>query len=172
MWSTFTALCFGMAALLLVVAGALKLVDPSGTVGALRALGVVVTDTRVRVLAGAEAALGALALAVTNEVVALAVALSYAGFALVIVVALVRELPIDSCGCLGRLETPPGGRHLLVVGVALVGALGEAAEPTASLLQRLGDDPADGLVFTFGVLMLTGAAVLLFRVGRRPSMRR
>ncbi|MBM3660204.1 MAG: hypothetical protein FJW95_11995 [Actinobacteria bacterium] len=172
MWSTLTALCFGMAALLLVVAGALKLVDPSGTVGALRALGVVVDDTRVRVLAGAEAALGALALAVTNEVIALAVALSYAGFALVIVTALVRGLPIDSCGCLGRLETPPGGRHLLVVGVALLGALGEAAEPTASLIERIGDDPADGLLFAFGVLMLTGAAVLLFRVGRRPSVRR
>jgi len=170
--SELTALCYGAAALLLVLAGALKLVDPSGTVGALRALGVVVDDARVRVLAGAEMALGALALAVANEVIALAVALSYAGFALVIVVALVRELPIDSCGCLGRLETPPGGRHLVVVGVALLGALGEAAEPSASLLQRLGDDPADGVLFTLGVLMLTAAAVLAFRVGRRPSMRR
>lgn len=172
MWSTLSALCYGMAAVLLVVAGAFKLVDPSGTVGALRALGVVVDDARVRVLAGAEAALGALALAVANEVVALAVALSYAGFAVVIVVALVRELPIDSCGCLGRLETPPGGRHLLVVGVALLGALGEAADPSASMLERLGDDAADGLLFTFGVLMLTGAALVAFRVGRRPSMRR
>ena len=172
MWSTLTALCFGMAALLLVIAGAFKLVDPSGSVGALRALGVVVDDTRVRVLAAAEAALGALALAVSNEVIALAVALSYAGFALVIVLALVRELPIDSCGCLGRLETPPGGRHLLVVAVALFGALGQAADPTATLLERLDDDVAHGLLFTFGVLMLTAAAVLLFRVGRRPSMRR
>jgi hypothetical protein len=118
-----------MAALLLVVAGAFKLVDPSGTVGALRALGVVVDDARVRVLAGAEAVLGAIALAVSHEVIALAVAL-------------------------------------------LLGALGEAADPSASLLERLGDDPADGLLFTFGVLMLTGAAVWLFRVGRRPSMRR
>ena len=40
MWSTLTALCFGMAALLLVIAGVFKLVDPSGSVGALRALGV------------------------------------------------------------------------------------------------------------------------------------
>lgn len=137
--------------------------------GALRALGVAVDDTRVRVLAGAEVVLGALALAVSSAVLALAVAVSYAGFAVVIVLALVRELPIDSCGCLGRLETPPGGRHLVVVLAALVGALGQVADPTPSLLERLADDAGAGTLFTLGVLMLTGAAVVLFRAGRRPS---
>ncbi len=97
------------------------------------------------------------------------VALSYAAFAIFTVVALVRELPIDSCGCLGRLETPPGGRHLVVIGVALAGALAETADPTASMLERLSDDAGSGVLFCLGVLMLTGAAMVLFRAGRRPS---
>lgn len=132
-------------------------------------MGVEVDATRVRVLAGAELALGALALAVSAAVIAMAVALSYALFALFVIVALVRELPIDSCGCLGRLETPPGGRHLVVVGVAIFGALGQAADPAPSLLERLGDDTAEGLLFTLGALLLTAAGVALFRAGRRPS---
>ncbi len=152
-----------------MVGGALKIVDPSGSVGALRAMGISVDDTRVRVLAGVEIVVGALALAVTSRAVAACVALSYAGFAIFTVVALVRELPIDSCGCLGRLETPPGARHLVVIGVAFAGALAETADPTASMLERLGDDAGSGVLFCLGVLMLTGAAIVLFRAGRRPS---
>ena len=155
--------------MLLVVGGALKVVDPSGSVGALRAMGIPVDDARVRVLAGAEIVVGALALAVTSRAVAVCVALSYVGFAIFTVVALVRELPIDSCGCLGRLETPPGGRHLVVIGVALAGALGELADPTASMLERLTDDAGSGVLFCLGTLMLTGTAMVLFRAGRRPS---
>jgi hypothetical protein len=132
-------------------------------------MGIPVDDTRVRVLAGAEIVVGALALAVTSRAVAACVALSYAGFAIFTVVALVRELPLDSCGCLGRLETPPGARHLVVIGVALAGALGETADPTASMLERLTDDAGAGVLFCLGVLMLTGAAMVLFRAGRRPS---
>src|SRR5690242_1350092 len=98
-------------------------------------MGIPVDDTRVRVMAGAEVVVGALALATASRAVAACVALSYVAFAVFTVVALVRELPIDSCGCLGRLETPPGGRHLVVIGVALFGALGETADPSASMLE-------------------------------------
>lgn len=137
--------------------------------GALGALGIAVGDRGVRVVAIAEVALGALALAVSGALVALAVAVSYACFALVVVVALVRQLPIDSCGCLGRLETPPGGRHLVAIGVALVGALDQAADPGASTLERLTEDGVGGVVFVVGVLMLAAVGVVLFRAGRRPS---
>jgi hypothetical protein len=135
-------------------------------------MGIPVDDTRVRVLAGAEIVVGALALSVTSRAVAACVALSYIAFAIFTVVALYRDLPIDSCGCLGRLETPPGGRHLIVIGVVLAGALVETADPTASMLERLTDDAGSGVLFCLGVLMLTGAATALFRAGRRPSMPR
>jgi hypothetical protein len=167
--SELFALCYAAGALLLVLGGALKLVDPAGTVGALRALDVSVDDAKVRVLAAAEMVIGALALVAADRFVAACVAVSYAGFAVVIVVALVRGVPIDTCGCLGRLETPPGGRHLVVIAVALAGAVAELADPTASMLERLTEDGGAGVLFTVGALMLTGAAVALFRTGRRPS---
>jgi hypothetical protein len=138
-------------------------------VGALRPLGIEVDDTRVRVLAASELGLGALALVVANVAVALAVAVSYAGFAAFTVAALARDLPIDSCGCLGRLETPPGVRHLVVTGVAGIAALAQALDPSASMLERLTEDGGDGVLFTFGALMLTAVGVALFRTGRRPS---
>jgi hypothetical protein len=151
-----------------VLGGALKTVDPSGSVGALRALGLPVGALAVRVAAVAEVALGALALAVTSALVAALVALSYAAFAAVTVVALRRRLPIDSCGCLGRLETPPSWRHLVVVGVAFAGALAEAVDPSASLLERLGEDGAPGVWFAVGAVALAGVAVMVLRSGRRP----
>lgn len=135
-------------------------------------MGVPVGATGVRVLAGLEMLLGALALVVTSRALALGVAVSYTVFAVFTVVALVRETPIDSCGCLGRLETPPSSRHLLVIGVALVGALGEVAWPTPSMLERLGDDGGAGALFALGALMLAAAGVLAFRAGRRPATRR
>jgi hypothetical protein len=123
----------------------------------------------VRVLAGVEVVLGGLALATSSELVAVLVVLSYAGFAIVTVVALVRDVPIDSCGCLGRLETPPGLRHLVVIGVALLGAVGQTLDPTAALLERVTDDGGAGVLFGLGVLVLTGLGVAMFRAGRRPS---
>jgi hypothetical protein len=151
-----------------VLGGALKTVDPSGSVGALRALGLPVGTLTVRVAAGAELGLGASALAVTRALVAVLGALTSAAFAALTVVALCRHLPIDSCGCLGRLETPPSWRHLVVVGAALAGAVAEAVDPGASLLERLGEDGAQGVWFAVGAVALAAVAVLVLRTGRRP----
>jgi hypothetical protein len=113
--------------------------------------------------------LGVLALSVSSPVIAVGVALSYLLFGVVTVVALTRNLPIDSCGCLGRLETPPGARHLVVIAAAFVGACGQVLEPSASVLERLTEDGAAGALFTLGAAMLAGVAIVLFRAGRRPS---
>ena len=155
--------------MLLVVAGALKVVDPTGTIGALRALGVSVDAPGIRVLAGAEVVLGVLALSVSSAVIAVGVALSYLLFGVVTIVAVTRNLPIDSCGCLGRLETPPGGRHLVVIAAAFVGAVAQVLDPDASLLERLTEDGVDGVLFALGACMLALVAIALFRAGRRPS---
>lgn len=122
----------------------------------------------MRALAATELALGALALTVESAVVAGLVALSYAGFAVVTIAALVRRLPIDSCGCLGRMETPPSWRHLVVVGLVLAAAVAEAADPSAPMIERLADDGADGVWFALATVALTGIAVALLRAGRRP----
>ena len=150
-----------------MVGGALKLVDPSGTVGALRALGLPASTDRVRVLAGAEVILGMLAWSVSSRVLAVLVALSYAAFFVVTVLALVRKLPIDSCGCLGKLETPPSWRHLVVLGLGFLGALGITIDPRPALFERI-DDGAAGVALAVLVVVGMLIAIGVMRVGRRP----
>jgi hypothetical protein len=153
---------------LLVVGGAVKVVDPSGTVGALGMLGVPVGRCTVRMLAASELALGGVALAVSDQIVVALVGLSYVVFALVIGIARVRRVPIDSCGCLGRMETPPSWRHLAVVGVVAAGAAAEVFDPHASLLERLTDGSVHGIGVTVATVALTWAAVVVMRMGRKP----
>jgi len=154
--------------LLLVVGGAVKVVDPSGTVGALGMLGVPVGRCTVRMLAANELVLGGVALAVSDRIVAALVALSYLVFALVIGIACFRRVPIDSCGCLGRMETPPSWRHLAVVGVVASGAAAEVFNPHASLLERLTDGSVQGIGVAVATGALTWAAVVVMRMGRKP----
>jgi hypothetical protein len=150
-----------------LVGGALKLVDPSGTVGAMRALGLPLGTDRVRVLAGAEVILGMLAWSVSSRVLTALVALSFAAFFGVTVLALVRKVPIDSCGCLGRLETPPSWRHLVVLGLGFLGALGVTINPRPALFERIDDGPAG---VALAVLVVVGLliAIGVMRIGRRP----
>ena len=151
-----------------MVGGAFKLIDPSGTVGASRALGLPLGPEVVRVAAAIELFLGTLALSVSSPVVAGFVALSYSVFLVVTVLALVRGLPVDSCGCLGRLETPPSWRHLVVLGLALARCDRSVADPDPSLLERVTDDGAAGVALlvlvAVGILIAIGA----LRTGRRP----
>jgi hypothetical protein len=152
----------------LVVGGALKLVDPSGTVGASRALGLPLGRDAVRVLAALELFLGTLALSVSSPVIAALVAASYAAFLGATVLALVRRVPIDSCGCLGKLETPPSWRHLVILGAAFLGAVGSAADHDPALLERVTDDGAAGVALAVLVLVGILLAIGVMRIGRRP----
>lgn len=137
--------------------------------GALRSLGVPADALVVRSLAAAELALGGLALTTTHWAVAVLVAASYATFTGFTSAALARNSPVDSCGCLGRLDTPPSWRHLVVLGAALVGAIGVAADPSPSLVERLTDDGGGGIAFVVVAVVLATVAVALMRAGRRPS---
>ena len=153
----------------MLVGGAFKLVDPSGTVGALRALGLSSGPEVVRVAAAVELFLGVLALSVSSTIVAALVALSYVAFLVIVVLALVRQVPIDSCGCLGRLETPPSWRHVVVLGLALLGAVGALSDPDPSLLERITDDGAAGVALLVLVVVGILIAVGVLRMGRQPS---
>ena len=100
-----------VAALLLVAAGGAKAVDPTMTVGALRALGLPSASLMVRAGAVAEALIGVLAIVVGGAVWWSLVAASYLAFAAFVVVALRAGSMVGSCGCFGREETPPHGRR-------------------------------------------------------------
>lgn len=134
-----------VAAALLALAGAQKLLDPSMTVGALRALRLPSSPGLVRAGSGAELALGVAGLTVGGAVVWLLVAASYLAFAGFVVAALRAGTMIGSCGCFGREDTPPHGSHVaLNLGLAVV-AVAMAIAGVAAPLDALADHPGRGV---------------------------
>ena len=121
------------AALLLVVAGVAKALDPLPLARALRTAGVPVRGPvltpLVRVGAIAEAVIGASAVLQPGRFPALAVALSYAGFTAFVLRALRSGSPLASCGCFGKTDTPPTRAHVLVTGALSATALAVVVSP-------------------------------------------
>lgn len=158
---------FAIAAVLLVVGGAAKAVRPHDTAVALRGAGLPVKDPVVRLGGAAEVALGLVALADVDSVVAFLVAASYGAFFAFVTVALIRRLPISSCGCLGRFETPPTPVHLGVDLGALLAAFAVAFDPSPSPLTiasgQLPESAAYALLVAAGALASLVALTLLPR---------
>jgi hypothetical protein len=146
-----------VAATLLSLAGAQKLLDPTMTVGALRAMRWPSSPALVRVGSAVEVALGVAAVTVGGAALWWLVAASYAAFTGFVLSALRHGTPIGSCGCFGREETPP---H--VVHVALDVLLGVTA---ASVALRSPGAPVDALVDAPGtavvLVLLVGLALYL-----------
>ncbi len=113
--------------LLLIAAGVTKTLEPLSLVRALRAAGLRVRAPLlarwVRVAAALEGLLGLAAVAHSSRVVALFVALSYAGFTAFVLRALRRGGPLASCGCFGKTDTPPTVGHVVVTAALSSAAL-------------------------------------------------
>jgi hypothetical protein len=155
-----------IGALLLIVSGGSKIGDAAPTSGALRAARLPAGKAAVWALGGAEVVAGAAALAIPGPLPALAVSALYVLFAGFVVVALVRRLPLQSCGCFGRSDTPPTIGHAvynLVMGVGSGFAAG-----AAPLLDRMVADPWVGA----GLLCfaLTGAFLSYLLLARFPQV--
>jgi hypothetical protein len=167
------AALFAIAATVLLLGGALKTVRAADTVGALQALGLSVSPGAVRAGGLAEALLGAAALAIGGRVTAALMAASYAGFAVFVVVALARGTPISSCGCLGRIDTPPTITHVLVNATAAVVAGVVAAIPDAAPVEVIDDQPLVGIPFVLIVAAGVGVVFLLLTaLPRRHAARK
>ena len=95
-----------VVAALLALAGGQKVLDPTMTVGALRALRLPASAGSVRTGAGFELALGVTSIVVGGAALWALVALSYLAFAAFVVAALRNGTMIGSCGCFGRDERP------------------------------------------------------------------
>ena len=142
---------------LLAMAGAQKLVDPTMTVGALRALRVPSSPLLVRAGSSTELALGIAAITVGGAALWWAVAASYLAFAAFVVAALRKGTMIGTCGCFGREETPPHWTHVdLNVALAGVAVLTAVRSPAAPL-DALTAEPAVAI----GVLALSALALCL-----------
>jgi hypothetical protein len=155
------------AAALLVLAGAQKLLDPTMTVGALRAMGLPSSPVLVRAGSGAELALGIAAVVVGGSVLWCLVAASYLAFAAFVVAALRRGTMIGSCGCFGREDTPPHPLHV-ALDLALAGiALAAASTIDTPIVDAVADDRGTGsavvVLAVLGVYLLHAAFVELPR---------
>ena len=176
-----------VAAGLLVVAGVAKAARPDDTARALASLlpgppaAARVMRWLVRTGALAEAALGAVAIAVPRPATAALVALSYVCFFGVVACARRRGGPLATCGCFGRPDTPPTAVHLVVDLVLAVAAaiVAVGAPRHGTLVTQLAHQPWAGvpLLFVSAVgLWLTALALSALAAltaatapGRAPS---
>lgn len=138
---------FFLVAALLIWSGIRKLADPDPTSGALRAAALPSSRLAVFGLAVVEIVVGAMALVATNPVAAWAVGLVYAGFAGFVGLAMGRRLPIASCGCFGRADTPPTWLHLVINLAAVGGAMAVATGGGPSLPSVLAQQPMAGIAY-------------------------
>ncbi len=106
----------------------------------------------------AEFVTGVYAISFGDVIGAIAIAVFYLGFTIFVVNALVRDLPLGSCGCFGRQDTPPNRAHAVVAGLGVVaGVLAIFTPPgPANDLAERSDPPF--LMF----LLATGIALVFF----------
>ncbi len=137
---------FAAASIVLVLAGMAKVVRPHDTARALRATGVPASAAVVRLGSLAEVGIGLWALTTGSRIAAGLVTISYLAFAAFVAQALVRRLPLATCGCLGEPDTPPTAVHV-VLDIGLAAAASVAiARPVTSAWHELGAHPAQGIV--------------------------
>jgi hypothetical protein len=148
------AVLVSVAAILMVVAGAAKVVRPEPAANALGVLGIGAAPLAIRLGAGLEVLIGLAALVAPGPLAALALGASYLGFAAFVLV--LRAKPgAESCGCFGADDEPPSLRHVVVDALLGAGCLLAAATGAASAGSLLRADWVEGAVFV--VLSATAA---------------
>jgi hypothetical protein len=138
---------FYLVSALLLVSGGTKLFDPGPTAGALRAAGWPGPRQGVQSLAVIEILVGAGALAFGGAWFGWGIAILYLGFFGFVVNALARRLPVGSCGCFGKSNTPPSLGHLFVNLAAVVVGVTAAVQSARALPDVLAEQPAWGLPY-------------------------
>lgn len=151
------------AALLLVLAGGVKLREPSAAASFLGALGLPASRLLVCAAALAEIAAGGSAL-VWPRPAAAAIALLYGLFAALVTLQLRRGISV-SCGCLGARTIPPSRVHLAAnLLCAAIGGAAVAAPPPA-FAHVAASTPSAAALTAFAAAasaLLAAAAVTLF----------
>jgi len=147
---------FAIAAALLAIGGAMKAWRPQDTANALRGVGLPGSSLLVRVGGVVELIIGATALAAGSTVSAVLVALSYTVFLAFVVTALRRHVPVATCGCFGKVDTPPSRVHVGVNLVAVAAAVTVAVDPGAGLIDTIRIQPLAGVPYLLLVALGVG----------------
>jgi hypothetical protein len=159
---------FVIACAVLALGGAAKAVRPDDTARALRALRLPHARWLVRVGGAVEVVIALGALVVGGPMAAALVALSYVVFAAFVVAARRSGTPLSSCGCFGRIDTPPTTLHvvldLVAAGVAAAVAFGQ---PPVALADVVADQPLLGIPFL--LLAVTGTYLVFLAFTALPK---
>ncbi len=159
---------YAIAAGLLALAGASKALRPSDTATAVRGVGIRVPTWLIRIGGLVELVIGVLALVTGSAVVAVLVAASYAVFAVFVTVALVRHLPIATCGCFGKADSPPSLVHVGVDVAAALAAVTIAVDPGLAPIDLLDQDVLESVAYA--VLVVIGIAAAALAVTLLPRL--
>lgn len=148
------------AALLLVVAGAAKLIRPAD--GFTGLVGSRTSPAMVRLVGAMEAAAGMAAL-FAGRPAAWIVGFLYAAFALIVLRAVLAGA--NSCGCFGRLDAPPSLIHVagnLTLAAMSFVAAGAASPPVLAVVQAVGESAATGVALAAVIGLLAGLVLVAF----------
>ena len=138
----------------------MKIASPTATQGALVQSGLPSSRTLVRLLGVLELAVGVWAIASGTTMSSVAIAVLYLGFSAFVLNALVRKLPVASCGCFGKEDTPPSWIHVAVTALGFgAGVLAGVIPPSGagSLLSELG---SEAILFLAFVLLAVAFAYM------------
>ncbi|HVR78330.1 MAG TPA: MauE/DoxX family redox-associated membrane protein [Acidimicrobiia bacterium] len=157
-----------LSLVLLAASGVFKVLDPDPTKGALAAARLPSSRFVARCLGLFEGIAAVVGLAVGGRWLAFA-ALLYLGFSVFTVVAVSRRLPIQSCGCFGREDTPPTVLHVIFNGFAAT-ALWYLVAVNGLAAPWSGSNTELALFLVFAVLGAYLAYLLLSQLPRTLQM--
>ena len=154
---------YASAAVLLVIAGAVKVVRPATTAAMIEDLGAFafgpITGTRLTLTLGVtEITLGIAAL--LSDLAALSVIVGVLYIAFSVAVWRAMSVGAESCGCFGRVDAPPTWLH--VVGNLTLAVCSFVAVASRSPLEIMKDQPATGIGFVVMIGVLAGLELVFF----------
>lgn len=135
---------------LLGASGVLKWFDPEPTTGAMSAARLPSSNAVSRILALVEVTVSIAALLAGGIPVLVAAGL-YTAFTVFTLVALVTDLPLQTCGCFGREDTPPTVIHV---------SINVAATAALLFVFFTGAGPIDWAMPAFELILYLGFTVL------------
>jgi hypothetical protein len=153
---------FAVAAALVVIAGAAKIVAPERAVDSLRAAGASIPASGVRALGTMEAALGTAAALEPSALTAVGLGLAYAGFCLFLVRLMTSGNRNLDCGCFGGSGAEATGAHVALNAAALAVCVAAAISPPASFTSLIEGGTLSGITATIGIAACVYAAYLMF----------
>lgn len=133
---------FATAMLVLALGGGLKVVRPIPTANALNAVGLPNTAWLVRLLGMFEVAVAVSAIVLNEQALYALAAGMYLSFTAFVMLALRRGASLQSCGCFGKVDTPPSGYHI-GVNLVLAGSALAMTSSSVSVGEYFRDDPIE-----------------------------